>query len=628
MAEEPFPPMLMSARAASPSDYVTAKSGPWTDTDTWVKHVVPPIDAFIMVTAGVDLKLDTTVRVGGLTIAQGGTLTFAKAKTVGISSNANISVLGKLCMKPKDATITHTIKFTGIDESKFVGGGMDIIDSDVGLWVRGAGQVDLQGSAKTAWTRATGSFSKGNKTISCIRPPTGWQIGDEISIAPTTPTTVSTFTTGFDVRKITQISGSTITLDSGLVYDHPKVIDPFSGKTFTAEILNLTRNVRIEGTGDGTANPATNGRAHINIGMVTAMSNIKYIQIRHMAPRKKNTTDAYTTDHLGRYGLHLHHDEDGLKGMIIEGVVARDCGGHAFVSHNTNDITFLNDISYSTFDEAYWWDVPTTQQDTVNNSSGVHYDSSIAALVRCDPPFRGYRFCGFHMGSGFRNSCTNCVVIGNLCGPASAGYVWPESSNYTPNTWIFTGNIAHNNKYDGIFTWENDSGYHDISDFLAYRNGGHGIEHGAYVNAFKYFDITTFDNKGNSIFLYSNPNANGKLDSSGYLVSFRRIYSTETVYIAPHTLVGKGSTLFKDCRFPGVVVSELPRRPGMVAPPKAQLDFVGCDLGPGNFDIVGMEVGSRIRVQDGQNAFQINDKGEISVIPLFFDYANNKLKIP
>ena len=58
------------------------------------------------------------------------------------------------------------------------------------------------------------------------------------------------------------------------------VEDPFSGASHIAEVLNLSRNVWTEGTGDGSATfqPADNSRAHVFIRSA-APQTIRYAEL-------------------------------------------------------------------------------------------------------------------------------------------------------------------------------------------------------------------------------------------------------------------------------------------------------------------------------------------------------------
>ncbi len=81
------------------------------------------------------------------------------------------------------------------------------------------------------------------------------------------------FATGFEDRTIKAVSGTSITLNSGATRPHPVV-----NNQWTAEVMNLTRNVRIEGT--------PTGKGHIFIRS-TQPHTIKYIAIRNMGARKR-----------------------------------------------------------------------------------------------------------------------------------------------------------------------------------------------------------------------------------------------------------------------------------------------------------------------------------------------------
>ncbi|MEX1126049.1 MAG: hypothetical protein WEE53_10355, partial [Acidimicrobiia bacterium] len=58
-----------------------------------------------------------------------------------VTVSANVVVLGELVMQPASEDVEHALIFEGVDESAFVGGGMDPLASDVGLWVMGDGQL-------------------------------------------------------------------------------------------------------------------------------------------------------------------------------------------------------------------------------------------------------------------------------------------------------------------------------------------------------------------------------------------------------------------------------------------------------------------------------------------------------
>lgn len=398
----------------------------------------------------------------GFTVPAGQIWEFAPDTNTTVQSGGNVIVQGVLRMKPASAAVVHTLRFVGIDESRFVGGGMDIVPTDIGMWVVGAGQLDIVGTKKAGWNR-TGT------------DPT-WAAGDDIRVTPTArgnTTQFAVFTPGSAVPTVSH-----------------------AGKTYNAEIMNLTRNVRIEGTGDGQANPATNGRAHIWINSSKPQV-VRYAQLRHLGPRKPDTEQP-TTDVTGRYALHFHMMGEGSRGSLVEGVVVRDSGSHAFVPHSSHGITFRDTISFNTFDDAYWWDPDNDQigggDPTPNETNDLVYEHAMAAYTRFDPAHRGYRLAGFQMGIGTNMTVVDCVAVGIQGNVDSSGFSWPEFANEDNNVWNFAFNVAHNNNADGIFVWQNDYNDHHINVFLGYHNGQYGIDHGAYHNNYRYENIVVFGN--------------------------------------------------------------------------------------------------------------------------------------
>jgi hypothetical protein len=479
-----WPVVCVAAFVATPAfgaALQSVKSGNWSDSTVWNAGRVPASGDTVTISGGNTVVFNvTSPNLGGVTVATGGALTFAPNLSATLNSKGSIIVNGALTMKPNSRSIVHLIKFVNVNEANYVGGGMEPVPADVGLWVRD-GQLDLEGTPKTSWTRLAGGINASTSSITLESAPTGWAAGDEISIVPTEAPSVGDYSwSGFDAASIVSVSNATVQLNHATSRAHPVV-----NNQWRAEVLNLTRNVRIEGTGDGTANPSTNHRAHIWIRSDKPQI-INYVAIRYMGPRHVGV-DNPTDGVLGRYALHFHHSDDGSRGSIVRGTVVRDAGSHAFVPHGSNGITIADSISYNTFDEAYWWDPGHTSDDTV-------YDHNVAALVQTDPEYRGYELAGFFIAEGLRNTLRDCVAVGVQGNIDASGFTWPEGTNDS-GIWNFSkGNISHNNKVDGIFAWQNDHQPHVIANFVAYHNGEAGIDHGAYGNAYHYENSTLYGN--------------------------------------------------------------------------------------------------------------------------------------
>jgi hypothetical protein len=461
----------------------SVKSGNWSDTTVWNAGRLPASGDTVTISAGNAVVFDVnSPNVAGVTVESGAGLTFNPNASAALHSTGSVIVRGTLTMKPSSLSIVHLIGFVNVNEATYVGGGLEPVPSDVGLWVRD-GQLDLEGTPKTSWTRLAGGISAAASTITLESAPTSWSAGDEISIVPTEAPSVGDMSwSGFDLGTIVSVSSATVNLNHAASRAHPMV----NGQ-WRAEVLNLTRNVCIEGTGDGTASPSTNHRAHIWIRSDKPQI-INYVAIRHMGPRHVGTDDP-TEAVLGRYALHFHHSMDGSRGSIVRGTVVRDAGSHAFAAHMSHGVTIADSISYNTWDEAYWWDPGDESHDTV-------YDHDVAAIVQVDPDYRGYNLTGFMINQGLRNVIRDSVAVGVQGNVDASGFSWPEGDGINGDGfWNFSkGNIAHNNKVDGIFAWQNDHQPHVIANFAGYHNGEAGIDHGAYANGYHYESSVLYGN--------------------------------------------------------------------------------------------------------------------------------------
>jgi hypothetical protein len=460
-------------------DADAAPASRWSDPTTWGGQVPGP-GSVATVTGQVTLDQDVTV--GGVVIAPGAQLVFDPTKSVTLTTTGNVENQGTLTMRPSSAAFVHTILFSGVNEAAFVGGGMAVLGTDVGLWVMGNGVLDIAGTAKRAWTRSAKAVAKGATTISLAQPPTGWQVGDEVTLTPTLPPTARNHHDAYDTATITAISGSNVTLSKPCAFDHPVAMIG-DGRGFACEVLNLSRNVRIGGT--------SSGRAHVFI-LSQQPQSIANAEIRWVAPNGK----------LGRYGLHFHMCAGGSVGSLVDSVVIRDAEFHAFVPHSSDGVTFRNCISHDTFSEAYWWDVAAAPNQVPNapKTNNVTYDSCVASRVRSAGRIGVYRNTGYMLGAGTGSKIVNCVAVGVQGIVQSSGFLWGEMS---VGVWDNTQLVSHNNQQDGIFTWQNNANNHVIADFVGYHNGGAGIEHGAYVNRYQYQRCVLYANGSTGVILHA-----------------------------------------------------------------------------------------------------------------------------
>lgn len=421
-----------------------------------------------------------------------------------LKSKANIIVKGKLVMRSGD-----TIKFINVDESKFVGGGDGPVASDVGLWVVESGVLSAIGTKKTAWS---------------YKWEAGWKQSDKIVAAP---------------HRKNKFFGFK---DVNAKADVPSA-NKFGYKT---ELLNLTRDVKIQGT--------KKGYAHVFIKS-TKRSTLKWVELRYLGVQVGGN------DASGRYAIHLHKNQKASDGMFINGVVARDIGNHAFVPHASDGITFKNTIAYKTVEEAYWWDpkpagLPSGAKDP-NATNDLKITCAIAAKVDTDGEGRG---SAFYLGSSGKNvTITKSVAVGTWSSGGNSfdisAYQWPGTGR---TNWKFNNNIAHNNYGHGIFVWQNTGARHVVTNYDAYYNGKFAISHGAYRNPYKYQGLELWGNGDGAIELH----ANAKKTKKGATQLWRGIKGNGKWIVMTHNLTPISFVKLFNVKLPSFVLDEGNNEPG------------------------------------------------------------------
>jgi hypothetical protein len=130
----------------------------------------------------------------------------------------------------------------------------------------------------------------------------------------------------------------------------------------------------------------------------------------------------------------------------------------------------------------------------------------------------------------------------------ASGAGWGEGESVEPGKtpdgepwgiWDVQGFVGHNNKRHGWFTWQNTDNLHVVGDrSVLYHNGGFGISHGAYLNVYRYRNVT----------LYANGEGGVELRARGAIV-FENLYidqgglTDHAVATAEHVLSSTGRTL-------------------------------------------------------------------------------------
>lgn len=509
----------------------------WSDPAAWDGAVPGPADVALVERA---VLLDVDAQVAGLRIAPQGTLIFDPEGSRRFESGGNVVVEGTLRMRPTSADVDHALVFPQVDEAAFAGGhAMEVVESDVGVWVTGRGVLDLAGTAKTAWARLAGPAEAGATTIE-VDDATGWRVGDEIVVAPTEAPGVDEHWAHFDERTLTAVDGSRLTLDRPLSHPHPAVTLR-QGLSLQAEVLNLSRNVRIEGV--------PGGRPHVMLLHVSRPQRVSHVALRHLGPRQGD--DGVD----GRYPLHFHMCEEGVRGSELEGVVGRECGNRTFVTHLSHGVTWRDCVSHNSIDDAFWWDPrPEDRSSAPPPTDDVVYDRCVAHATQPSPPTR-YGTTGFFLGAGAGNVARGCLSIG-VAGDSesSSGFAWPEHSGDQRNIWVFEDCLAHNVKGSGIYYWQNEVPRTIVDRFSVYHCGW-GIIAGAYSNLASYRDDVVYACGEGGLVIQAVPEAEGPNDDE--TITYEGIYVDQAgltdyaVEVGEHQVPSLGRTRVSGCTFKG-----------------------------------------------------------------------------
>jgi hypothetical protein len=195
------------------------------------------------------------------------------------------------------------------------------------------GRFVTNGPDKDNMAALVGDARNGSGSLQFKTAPAGWAVGDEVVVTGTRfhwADSQSETLLENEVRKITAISGSTVTLDSKLVHDHVRA-EP----SFSIFVSNLTRPIVIR---------SANAKPLTERGHVMFMKGAQ-VDIRDAAFIDLGRTDkaaAITAANIkGVYSVHFHQNgydqEQHLTGSVIRGTP-----GWGLANHSSNVVATNN----------------------------------------------------------------------------------------------------------------------------------------------------------------------------------------------------------------------------------------------------------------------------------------------
>jgi parallel beta-helix repeat protein len=391
-------------------------------------------------------------------------------------------------------------------------------------------------------------------------------------------------------------------LESSIKHDWKQYGTDYAAmESFAASIGS---NMNIEGT--------ATGQSHIFIKSSKPQS-IKYVGFRYLGPRKDRDGDGVKELVTGRYAVHFHHCDEGSRGSIVEGCIARDCNNHCFVPHGSHGITFRNNIVYNVIETPFWYDFGHRTHDLVlENNLVVKVNYVPRAMDQDSDDAPTFGAGGFVLGSGDGNICRGNVVIGTSGDPRSAGgYIWPELRDDADNTkqledtWIFENNTGVNCPSTEQ-VWQNNL-HHHINRNTTSINCQHPTFHGAYQN--DYCRVGGYY-KGGYVDIRAASATTNRIRFEG--VTFDADGGDYCVIINEGPLTGAAPILFRNCKFINYKKAAiLNQNPGAG---KKNVDVVDCGIT--NSQVIVSKAalsGEFIRIQEGQAAWKITKTGSTAI---------------
>jgi len=429
----PLPSSTVAATTAA-----AGPMSPWSDPQTWGGQVPAP-GSDVTIPAGRAIVLDVNVDVRSLTVL--GSLSWGD--TDGLELRAgHVMVHGPGAFRVGSPTQPFarkaTITLTGNDPGENVMGmGSKFFGAMMG------GVIEIYGEDRVDWTRLAATAATGATQIT-LAENADWRVGESIVIASTMLDPAQA-----EQREITAVSGSTVTLDAPLTYQHWGTVQAFDGGRVQAdqraEVGLLSRNIVIQGD-DGSA--AANFGGHMMImgsdpttietnPAARSSAKVRGVEFRRMGQ----------FDRLGRYPFHWHLNGDST-GDFLEGSAVHDSLQRGVVVHGTSNVRIADNVVYNTPGHA------------ISIETGAEYDNVIDANLAMNPrpvtftqatlKTQGDDRAAAYWIKGVNNVFTDNVAAGGAFG----GFWFDDPDQNAESRLTFTGNSVHSHaSSEGAGVW-------------------------------------------------------------------------------------------------------------------------------------------------------------------------------
>ncbi len=390
-----------------------------------------PTSGSVTIDAGQSIVLDQNLDLTDLTI--NGELVCASAD---LSVSANWIMVhgdqGKFTCGTKLSPFTHqlTVTLKGSDTTaNHMGMGTKFLGSMAG------GSIEIHGEARKGWTRLAASAAKGTRSIT-LKELVPWRVGDKIVVVST-----DFHFDHAEERTITAISGTTVTLNAALKYQHHCGTTKFGTKSVTecGEVGLASRNIVIKGDA---ASATTSFGGHV---MVMAGSSAKIDGVEFLNMGQKGI--------VGRYPFHWHLAGDATGQYISNSSIIHSF--NRFLSiHGTHNTLVKGNFAYDTIGHGYYMEDGIETGNVIEDNLGAVVRNATdkkptasdnqASVFWISNPDNTIRR---NVSAGSENTGFWLGFPEHPVGLSTTDTVWPRRTPLKD----FSNNISHSNSSHGLF---------------------------------------------------------------------------------------------------------------------------------------------------------------------------------
>ena len=336
------------------------QNGDWNDPNTWSPSLVPTINDDVTIGMGLTVTLSGTMNARSIMVM--GTLkpttlsTSFDLTTEGIMVHGGVFTIGTSAQAyVGNAKITLT--GNNPTQTLFSGMGTKVIG------VMGGGTLEFNGIAKKSWSQLGATAAAGASTIT-MKENVDWSVNDEIVIA-----TTDFLPSQSEKRKITAITGTSITLDRPLDYMHFGQLQNYANaaRNFSlderAEVGLLTHNIKIVGD----ENSLLNGFGGHIMSMAGSVANASNIELFQMGQKSK----------VGRYPWHWHLVGN-AGGQFIKNSSIHKSFNRIITVHGTNNTVVEGNVGYDFIGHGYFLENGDETGNLFKNNLGVYCKRPVA----------------------------------------------------------------------------------------------------------------------------------------------------------------------------------------------------------------------------------------------------------